>query len=191
MNYQKRVELKSTNIKGKDYVEVNTRVQFFRENKDYEGWSLITEIVELSEKRVILKAVIKNKEGTVIATGLAYEDASASYINKTSYIENCETSAWGRALGNLGIGITTSIASKEEVESAIYQQEIKVKPTGPTIYDHTNDSHKKILWGFAKKLGFEPEQAFKISESATAEKITLDHLNDFIQAQKQKEISEG
>jgi hypothetical protein len=47
-------------------------------------------------------------------------------INKTSYIENCETSAWGRALGNLGYGIQTSIASAEEVEMAIAKQEKKI-----------------------------------------------------------------
>jgi hypothetical protein len=45
-----------------------------------------------------------------------------SLVNKTSYIENCETSAWGRALGNLGIGIDASIASAEEVITAIAQQ---------------------------------------------------------------------
>ena len=43
-------------------------------------------------------------------------------VNKTSYIENCETSAWGRALGNLGIGINESIASAEEVVSAVNEE---------------------------------------------------------------------
>ena len=57
-----------------------------------------------------------------MATGIAQEDKSSSYINKTSYVENCETSAWGRALGNLGIGIETSIASSNEVSMAIAKQ---------------------------------------------------------------------
>jgi hypothetical protein len=120
-----RDEFKTIDIKGKKYVEVDTRVQYFRENKKYEGWSLITEIVELTEKRAVLKAVITNPIGIVMATGLAYENVGSSYINKTSYVENCETSAWGRALGNLGIGITESIASYEEVANAIAQQEEK------------------------------------------------------------------
>jgi ssDNA-binding Zn-finger/Zn-ribbon topoisomerase 1 len=46
-------------------------------------------------------------------------------INKTSFVENCETSAWGRALGNLGIGIDDSIASAEEVDMAIKKQEVE------------------------------------------------------------------
>ena len=51
---------------------------------------------------------------------------SSSNINKTSYVENCETSAVGRALAILGIGIDTSIASANEVEDAIAQQQAMV-----------------------------------------------------------------
>jgi hypothetical protein len=47
----------------------------------------------------------------------------SSNINKTSYVENCETSAIGRALAMLGIGIDTSIASANEVSDAIAKQE--------------------------------------------------------------------
>ena len=59
-----------------------------------------------------------------MATGLAQEKENSSFINKTSFVENCETSAWGRALGNLGIGIDTAVASAEEVKNAILNQEI-------------------------------------------------------------------
>ncbi len=121
--HAQRTMLRTTNIKGKEYVEVNTRIQYFRETPAYLGWSLTTEIVELTESRVVMKAIICDADGRVRATGLAYEKADSSYINKTSYIENCETSAWGRALGNLGIGISTSIASAEEVANAIAQQQ--------------------------------------------------------------------
>ena len=47
---------------------------------------------------------------------------SGSFINKTSYVENCETSAWGRALANFGIGLGTSVASADEVANAIENQ---------------------------------------------------------------------
>jgi hypothetical protein len=60
--------------------------------------------------------------GYAVSTGLAYEDKDSSFINKTSYIENCETSAIGRALGNFGIGIDTSVASADEVKTAIANQ---------------------------------------------------------------------
>jgi hypothetical protein len=116
-------KLKTVNIKGKDYVEVNTRVKEFRTNDLYKGFRLVTEIIDLTNGVVTMKASVINDKGEVIATGHAQEKESSSYINKTSFIENCETSAWGRALGNLGIGIDTSIASCEEVQNAIENQE--------------------------------------------------------------------
>ena len=60
---------------------------------------------------------------TLLGTGTAYEKENSSFINKTSYIENCETSAVGRALGMAGFGIDTSVASFEEVANAIQQQD--------------------------------------------------------------------
>ena len=117
--------MKTVNIHGKQYVEVNERIIYFRKN--YKEWSLISEIVELTDKRCVIKASILNEQGRVLATGIAYEIHGSTYINKTSFVENCETSAWGRALGNLGIGIETSIASSDEVKTAIEQQESKPK----------------------------------------------------------------
>ena len=114
-------KLKTVNIKGKEYVEVNTRIKYFRQN--FKDWSLTSELVELTNESVLIKAVIRNPEGRIIASGYAHEEKSSSYINKTSFIENCETSAWGRALGNLGIGIDSSVASYEEVKTAIQKQE--------------------------------------------------------------------
>ena len=114
------MKLETVNIKGKEYVTVNERIKAFRQN--FAGWSLETEIVELTDERCVMKAVIKDDKGDIKATGTAYELANSTYINKTSYVENCETSAWGRALGNLGIGVDTSIASAEEVQNAVNNQ---------------------------------------------------------------------
>lgn len=114
--------MKTVNIKGKEYVEVNERIKYFRKHEDYKGWSLESEIISIENGVCIIKAIIKDNEGIIKATGLAYEKENSTFINKTSYIENCETSAWGRALGNLGIGIDTSIASSNEVENAIINQ---------------------------------------------------------------------
>lgn len=100
---------------------VNERIKAFREQ--YKGWRLTTDIITLTEDYCVLKAVITNENGDIIATGLAQEDRSSSMINKTSFVENCETSAWGRALGNLGIGIDESVASAEEVNIAVKKQE--------------------------------------------------------------------
>jgi len=112
-----KTKLKTINIKGKNYVEVNERIRYFREN--FKDWALTTEILEIDDTRCIMKASIFNENDRLIATGTAYEKESSSFINKTSFIENCETSAWGRALGNLGIGIDNSVGSADEVKNAI------------------------------------------------------------------------
>lgn len=114
--------MKTINIKGKPYVMVNERIKEFREK--YEGWSLVTELVSCDENSCIMKASVIDDAGNIVATGFAQEDRASSTINKTSYVENCETSAWGRALANLGIGIDESIASAEEVSIAIAKQEL-------------------------------------------------------------------
>ena len=124
------MNFKTVNIKGKEYVPVNERIKHFRTDKNYNGYSLESEIIELTDAIITIKAIIKNAEGRVIATGFANESKNDGYINKTSYIENCETSAWGRALSNLGIGIDTSIASYDEVLKA-QQSQVMAKPTPP------------------------------------------------------------
>lgn len=127
MEYKKLEEinkmLKTTNIKGKEYAEVNERIKAF--------WQLCpegrieTNIYSLENGMCVIKAYIyENKEDErPRAMGTAYEKEGSTFINKTSYIENCETSAVGRALGNAGIGIDTSVASAEEVQNAIIQQD--------------------------------------------------------------------
>lgn len=109
----------TTKIQNKDYAEVNQRVKAFRYL--YPEGTITTEIVSIGNGVVVFKAVASNGD-KVLATGHAYEKENSTFINKTSYIENCETSAVGRCLGFLALGIDTSIASKEEVENAIMQQ---------------------------------------------------------------------
>lgn len=112
--------MKTVNIKGNEYVEVNERVKHFI--KKYVGWSIETELLSNIDGVCVFKALIRDETGRVMSTGHAYEKESSSFINKTSYIENCETSAVGRALGFLGIGIDASIASSDEVANAIKNQ---------------------------------------------------------------------
>ena len=119
-------KFKTIKIHGKDYVEVSEKLKFFRET--WPDWSLTSDIVELTEKRITIKSSIKNPEGRAIATGIAYETEGSTHINKTSFVENCETSANGRALGNFGIGIDSGIASADEVKNAINQDLNLKKP---------------------------------------------------------------
>lgn len=114
-----------TNVKGKNYAEVAQRVQAFRKICP-EGF-ILTDLVSLEPSVVYMRAEVgyyeKDGRKVTLATGNAFEMRDASNVNKTSYIENCETSAIGRALGFLGLGSEKSIASAEEVQNAIDTQE--------------------------------------------------------------------
>ena len=112
--------IKTTAIRGKDYAEVNQRIKAFR--MVYPMGYIMTELVSDGGGICLFRATVGVGD-TVLGTGTAFERQDASPINKTSYIENCETSAVGRALGMAGFGIDTSVASAEEVDSAIRQQE--------------------------------------------------------------------
>lgn len=112
--------INTTNIKGKEYAEVNQRIKAFR--MVYPHGTIDTELISNENGVCIFKATVGDGE-TVLGTGTAYEKENSSFINKTSYIENCETSAVGRALGMAGFGIDTSVASAEEVANAITQQD--------------------------------------------------------------------
>lgn len=115
-----RKETGITNIRGKEYQTVALRVTKFRADK--EEWSLTTEIVSRDEECVVMKATISNEQGRVLATGHAEEYRKSSQVNKTSALENAETSAIGRALAAAGYG-GTEFASANEVQNAIHQQE--------------------------------------------------------------------
>ena len=112
--------MKTIDIKGTAYATVNARLKYFRENcKEYR---LISEIISDKDGVITMKASILNEKGEVMATGHASEKEGSNFINKTSHVENCETSAWGRALGNFGIGIDAAVASYEEVANALEQR---------------------------------------------------------------------
>lgn len=107
-------------IRGKSYQTVALRVQLFREQKP--DWSLETEIVARDADSVAMKAYIADETGRILATGHAEEYRNSSQINKTSALENAETSAIGRALAALGYG-GTEFATANEVQNAIHQQD--------------------------------------------------------------------
>ena len=116
--------IRTTNIKGKEYAEVNQRVKAFRTL--YPEGFITTEILCREGGLCIIKATVghyADGKSVILATGTAYEKEGSSQINRTSYIENCETSAVGRALGMAGFGIDTSIASADEMNNALLQQD--------------------------------------------------------------------
>ena len=161
--------LPTVNIKGKQYVTVNERLKYFREH--HAGYSLETEIVEITDDVAVMRAVIRDENSKPLATGVAREvrTDTNSFVNKTSYVENCETSAWGRALANFGIGIDETVASADEVVNAISQQDVKPKtPSLTTVLETLNScSTQKALdvaYGQAMKYDWTKQQEESIIE---------------------------
>lgn len=123
--------IKTTDIKGKDYAEVPQRIKAFR--MLFPLGKILTSMISNENGVCVFRAEVYTDDNVLLGTGTAYEKENSTFINKTSYIENCETSAVGRALGMCGLGIDTSVASAEEVGNAIAQQEdSKKKPKQAT-----------------------------------------------------------
>ena len=142
-------------IHGKQYRTVAHRIAEFRE--EHPDWTIQTELVSADDHRVVMRAEIGRVAGTInekgevivaphmeiISTGYAEEERGSSNINKTSALENAETSAVGRALAFLGLA-GTEIASADEVVNAISQQREKqlyAQFTAATEAVETNHEH--------------------------------------------------
>lgn len=172
----------------KNYVEVNQRIKAFRMLFP-EGF-ITTEIVKLDylegDRICVMKAEVgyTDSEGLhILATGTAYEKESSSFINQTSFIENCETSAVGRALGMVGIGIDTSVASYEEVGNAMQQQADKEPLT---------DIHIRALENRCLEDGVDTNLIFELYKVNSIDGLTMrqyaninDNWNKIVERSKQ------
>jgi len=98
-----------------DYQPVEERLALFI--KDYEDFRVETELVSFQNDRYIVKAWLYRTymDSTPFASGLAEETISSRGVNATSALENCETSAIGRALANAGYASKGKRASREEM----------------------------------------------------------------------------
>lgn len=139
-------QLKTMNIRGKDYVEVAERLRYLREN--HPELRVSTEILKMDDDQVVFRASLYDAEDHLLATGHAHEEKAASRINATSFVENAETSAVGRCLGMWGIGLLGGVASADEVVHAIARQDApKVeKKTAPQ--PETNSLEKQVAARF-------------------------------------------
>ena len=135
--------IKTTDVKGKEYAEVNQRIKAFR--SICPNGAIESEILSVENGVCIIKSTVSDENGKVLGVGHAYEREGSSYINKTSFIENCETSAVGRALGMCGIGIDTSVASYEEVANAVEQQKCTGGREKPTDYVKANANYCSVI----------------------------------------------
>lgn len=186
-------QIKTTDIKGKDYAEVNQRIKAFR--MVYPQGTIQTQMTSNENGVCIFQARIYDEDNKLLGTGTAYEKENSSFINKTSYIENCETSAVGRALGMCGFGIDVSVASAEEMQNAINNQTVTQeeadcyefdfgKYKGKTLLEVYTENKKYIEWLMDNT---KDERMLKLIELATGlktpsedeQKETLDKLSEF------------
>ena len=168
--------IKTTDIRGKQYAEVNQRIKAFR--MLYPQGFVRTEILsnECDEKGLhvcVMRATVGyvDEQGEhVLGTGHAYEHENSTNINRTSYIENCETSCVGRALAfGCALGVDVSIASAEEVENAIEQQEGAKKITAPMVAGVVRE---------AAENGLTPEDICKCAKVETLSDMTMEQLQN-------------
>ena len=146
-----------TDIKGKGYVEVNQRIKAFR--MVYPTGYIHTHFFSIENGVCTMLAEVgyynENGQKIELGTGTAQEKENSTFINKTSYIENAETSAVGRALGMAGFGIDASIASAEEVQNAINNQPISKK-------------EQEVLKSMVEKRGYKVSEIFPKGLELTA-----------------------
>lgn len=113
-------EIETIKLGTKGYAQVNERIKAYR--KVYPTGSLTSEIEEIRDDYVRIKAIATDENDRIISTGTASERLTGNdkkdYINLSNMIENCETSAFGRCLGFAGFGVDTAVASAEDMEKA-------------------------------------------------------------------------
>ena len=171
--------IKTTDIKGKDYAEVNQRIKAFR--MVYPDGFINTEMVSNENGVCVFRALVGyyTDDGiNWLGTGTAYEKENSTFINKTSYIENCETSAVGRALGMCGFGIDVAVSSAEEVQNAILNQE--EQNTEPKATDKQISMIQSL---------YKDEEFTKICEMAKVERLedlTISQASNLISKRKGK-----
>lgn len=168
--------IKTTDIKGKEYAEVNQRIKAFR--MVYPEGYIKTHFFSLENGVCVMLAEVgyyaEDGHDVILGQGTAYEKEGSTFINKTSYIENCETSAVGRALGMAGFGIDTSVASYEEVQTAIVNQEQAEETTG-------RKATAKQIEVLAKTYqGENLEKLLKLNNISSLEEMPIEKASELI-----------
>lgn len=162
-------------IHGKDYMEVKDRVEIFLEK--YKNWSIETQVENINFEKgcCLIKATIKDESGRVRATGYGMEEKldKTSTVNLNAYVENCETSAVGRALGFLGIGINTAIASADEMKIKTEHNSTTVEEFKKEIDKAPLDMLGKIWFRYKQQFGEDSEEYKELNKYSGARKIEL------------------
>ena len=156
------INIPTIEIRGKQYTEVKDRVMSFRMQEQYKGWRLVTIPVEINDKTAHFRAEIFDSMDRLISTGTSFEKAGAG-VNRDSHIENAETSAVGRALGFLGIGIVGGIATADEIKEKVGISEDKVKQIDELIKMKGSDKVALLAHFQVAKLSDLSEESYQMA----------------------------
>lgn len=165
---EKDLKSKAIDIKGKSYVLVSDRVIYF--NEQYPNGCIKTNIVKYEDGQVTIRArVFPDMENpNRYFSGYAQEIEGTTFINKTSALENAETSAVGRALAMMGIGVIDSIASVDEINKANNrpaQKSLKPEEVTKEIYEKLTEKQREAVRNYyatKQDLPFMGEEEFII-----------------------------
>ena len=173
-------QIKSQKIHGKSYAMVHDRVNYFRGEVMYKDLGIETELVHFSEEHCVVRAFVRDKDNFILATGIAHEWKldPKSAVNKTSFVENAETSAIGRALACLGIGTEDAYASAFEVESAKATQAAEAAQTSKSnVIQHPTSSKPSQVAEMLGEQAEEPEAPTQEPELSDEAKAIMSILN--------------
>lgn len=152
------LNLKTINLKGKEYSMVSSRLEIFRKHFGFK-YGIVEEILIDDGKRVVTKTCIVDRDNpeTPIGVGHAEEIRGSSLVNKTSAIENCMTSSLGRALATAAALHGGEMASSNELEKAnnnnknIEEKEIKEKEENKDK-DDDEEKWQKITQNYLRNI---------------------------------------
>ncbi len=153
-------------IHNKSYLTVAERISMFR--NDHPEHTILTEILSIDDSRVLIQATIQDESGRTLSQGIAEEVRGSSNINKTSAVENCESSAIGRCLAFYKYSGDESIASADEVQRAIEQQTRTVE----SVLAHETDRDR--VWRLFQQLGIKTEKGCQTEITAITGKKSKD-----------------
>jgi len=128
-----------------DYEPVEVRLEKFI--KDYPDFRISTELEVIESSRYVVKAYLYKTatDSVAWATGLAEETVTSRGVNQTSALENCETSAIGRALANAGYAPKGKRPSREEMTKVVKAPAAKVeKDYWTTPFGEQDESIKEV-----------------------------------------------
>lgn len=202
----KSLKAKAIDIKGKKYVLVSDRVNYF--NEHYKNGSINTELIsDPTSEMVIVKATVVPD---VDKPARAFSDYSQAVIgegmvNKVAALENASTSATGRALAYMGIGVIDSIASGDEMNKATTNQMRTASPkqiqwlrdTAHQVNDQLGDDKETDEW-IESILTVPPSQVpiYKVKDAVDKlkekpDEPELDLDNVIVTEQDLKDLEDG